>query len=57
MKTETNLAETPDLPTISVVMPAYRAEGLLPQVLPPLIELQERGEVAEVLVVDDVLVE
>jgi len=34
-------------------MPAFRAEELLPQVLPPLIDLKARGEVAEVLVVDD----
>ncbi len=40
-------------PTISVVMPAYKAEHLLPQVLPPLLNLLERGEVTEVLVVDD----
>lgn len=39
--------------TISIVMPAYNAEKLLPQVLPPLLALKERGEVAEVLVVDD----
>lgn len=40
-------------PTISVVMPAYRAEGLLPKVLPPLLELLRDGRVDEVLVVDD----
>lgn len=34
-------------------MPAYRAELLLPRVLPPLIELLKAGEVCEVLVVDD----
>ncbi|SPH16816.1 Putative mycofactocin biosynthesis glycosyltransferase MftF [Defluviimonas aquaemixtae] len=39
--------------TISVVMPAYSAAGLLPRVLAPLIEMQARGEVAEVIVVDD----
>lgn len=46
-------SETQNSPTISVVMPAFRAEHLLPQVLPPLIGLLETGEVAEVLVVDD----
>lgn len=46
------MTKTTDL-TISVVMPAYRAEHLLPQVLPPLLNLLERGEVTEVLVVDD----
>ena len=40
--------------TISVVMPAYRAEKLLPRVLQPLLDMQARGEVAEVIVVDDV---
>lgn len=47
-------AETQDSRlTISVVMPAFRAVGLLPQVLPPLIGLLKTGEVTEVLVVDD----
>lgn len=40
-------------PTISVVMPAFRAAHLLPRVLPPLIGLLKAGEVQEVLVVDD----
>lgn len=39
--------------TISVVMPAYNAAHHLPRVLPPLIEMLQAGEVAEVLVVDD----
>ena len=39
--------------TISVVMPAFRAEALLPRVLAPLMAMHSRGEVAEVLVVDD----
>ncbi len=39
--------------TISVVMPAYNAAGLLPRVLAPLMAMQARGEVTEVLVVDD----
>ena len=39
--------------TISVIMPAYRAAHLLPRVLEPLIALRERGEVQEVIVVDD----
>ena len=38
---------------ISVIMPAFRAEALLPRVLPPLLAMQARGEVAEVIVVDD----
>ena len=39
--------------TISVIMPAFRAEGLLPKVLEPLMAMLSRGEVAEVIVVDD----
>lgn len=39
--------------TISVVMPAFRAEALMPRVLKPLMAMQARGEVAEVIVVDD----
>lgn len=40
-------------PTISVVMPAFRAEHLMPRVLAPLMAMLARGEVAEVIVVDD----
>lgn len=40
-------------PTISVVMPAYRAEHLLPRVLAPHLAMLARGEIAEVIVVDD----
>lgn len=40
-------------PTISVVMPAFGAERLMPRVLAPLMAMQARGEVAEVIVVDD----
>jgi GT2 family glycosyltransferase len=39
--------------TISVVVPAFRAEALLPRVLAPLMAMQARGEVTEVIVVDD----
>ena len=40
--------------TISVIMPAWGAEKLLPRVLDPLMGMLARGEVAEVIVVDDV---
>lgn len=40
-------------PRISVIVPAFRAAHLLPQVLGPLIAMKARGEVAEVIVVDD----
>ncbi|MFN0114148.1 MAG: glycosyltransferase [Paracoccaceae bacterium] len=41
-------------PSISVIVPAYRAASVLPRVLAPLLAMQARGEVAEVIVVDDV---
>lgn len=40
-------------PTISVIVPAYRAAHYLERALPPLIALRDRGAVAEVIVVDD----
>jgi glycosyltransferase involved in cell wall biosynthesis len=40
--------------TISVIMPMYNAKHHLPLVLKPLLAMLERGELAEVLVVDDV---
>lgn len=39
--------------TISVIMPLYNARHLLAQVLPPLLAAVERGEVLELIVVDD----
>ena len=39
--------------TISVIVPAFRAEALLPKVLDPLMAMLSRGEVVEVIVVDD----
>lgn len=38
---------------ISVIMPAYNAAHYLERSLPPLISMRERGEIEEVLVVDD----
>lgn len=40
-------------PTISVIMPAYNAAHYLEISLPPLLAMRERGEITEVLVVDD----
>jgi GT2 family glycosyltransferase len=40
--------------TISVVVPAFKAAHLLPRVLAPLMAMHRRGEVDEVIVVDDV---
>ena len=39
--------------TISVIMPVYNAAAYLPRALPPLIEMMRRGEVLEVIAVDD----
>lgn len=38
---------------ISVIMPLYNASHFLPLVLPPLLGMKDRGEVLEVIVVDD----
>lgn len=39
--------------TISVIMPVYNGHGFLPRSLPPLVDMVRRGELAEVIVVDD----
>lgn len=39
--------------SISVIMPVYNGTTFIKQSLPPLIEMQARGEVLEVIVVDD----
>lgn len=39
--------------SISIILPLYNAEHLAPQVLPPLRAARERGEVEEVIVIDD----
>ena len=38
---------------ISVIMPIYNAAKLLPRSLPPLIAMLRRGEVTEIICVDD----
>lgn len=44
----------PDLPaTISAIMPAYNARKFLEVSLPPLLAMKARGELEEVMVVDD----
>lgn len=40
-------------PTISVIMPAYNAAHYMEQSLPPLIAMKERGDILELIVVDD----
>ena len=39
--------------SISVIMPAYNAVDYMKQSLPPLIAMRDRGEIEEVIVVDD----
>jgi glycosyltransferase involved in cell wall biosynthesis len=39
--------------TISVIMPVYNGADFIPLSLPPLIEMQQRGEILEVIVIDD----
>ena len=40
-------------PTISVIVPAFNAANYLKRSLPPLIDMRDRGDVLEVIVVDD----
>jgi hypothetical protein len=56
----TGAAPIPDVPSrgdasasISVVMPVYNGAAVLPQSLPPLLMMRRRGEIAEIIVVDD----
>jgi len=42
-----------NIASISVIMPAFNAAHYLEKSLPPLIAMRKRGEVAEVIVVDD----
>ena len=43
----------PEQSGISVIMPVYNGQDFIVKSLPPLIEMQQRGEVQEVIVVDD----
>lgn len=49
-KTDSSEAKKLD---ISIIMPVYNGEDFIVKSLPPLIEMQRRGEVREVIVVDD----
>ena len=42
-----------DAATISVIMPVYNGSAFLARSLPPLIDMLRRGEIVEVIVVDD----
>ena len=52
MNANEKIANSPS-PTISVIMPAYNAAHYLERSLPPLVAMRERGEILEVIVVDD----
>lgn len=41
------------LPAISLIMPAYNCVRFIAQSLPPLVACKQRGDIAEILVVDD----
>ncbi len=43
----------PQAPTLSVIMPVYNGMGFINQSLPPLLEMRQRGELLEVIVIDD----
>jgi glycosyltransferase involved in cell wall biosynthesis len=38
---------------ISVIMPVYNGTNFIPRSLPPLVEMAQRGEILEVIVIDD----
>ena len=44
---------TDNLATISVIMPVYNGVEVISRSLPPLMAMQQRGEIQEVIVVDD----
>lgn len=53
MSTEETNKNTPAKLDISIIMPVYNGVEFIVKSLPPLIEMQRRGEVREVIVVDD----
>ncbi len=51
--TDKNDKASPSAPKLSVIMPVYNGHDFILKSLPPLIEMMKRGEVVEVIVVDD----
>jgi len=47
------VAENEGAPAISVIVPMYNAERLIERCLAPLLAMRERGEIIEVIVIDD----
>ncbi|NOY17540.1 MAG: glycosyltransferase [Gammaproteobacteria bacterium] len=48
-----NNDQASSIPQLSVIMPVYNGHDFILKSLPPLIEMMKRGEVVEVIVVDD----
>lgn len=44
---------TEDVPTITVIVPMFNAERLIERCLAPLVAMRERGEICQIIVVDD----
>lgn len=53
MNTNENTEASGDALSISVIMPVYNGRDFIVQSLPPLVEMARRGEISEVIVVDD----
>jgi len=53
MKSDNPSGELPGTLNISVIMPVYNGHDFILKSLPPLVEMLRRGEVREVIVVDD----
>ena len=53
MSVSSTAAPTVDSHPISVIMPVYNGRDFILKSLPPLVAMQERGEILEVIVVDD----
>ena len=45
--------DTANQPSISVIMPVYNGTDFIASSLPPLVAMAQRGDVLEVIVVDD----
>ena len=53
MNTDESFGAPPASLDISIIMPVYNGHDFILKSLPPLVEMQRRGEVREVIVVDD----
>ena len=53
MGTVSAAVDTADAVAVSIIMPVYNGRDFIVRSLPPLVAMQQRGEVLEVIVVDD----